>query len=178
MKLSINDKIFLQLNSMARKSFLADKVIVFFAKYLIFLFIICDGILLVIPKLGRSFGLTPVKIYLFNLVGALTWLLMLLIKRLHFTPRPYVYHSLKNKVKLLIRKRATSAAFPSGHTALISSIGGGIFYISPGIGSIVLALALIVGTARVIAGIHWPIDILGGAVLGCFLSFLVFGLFF
>jgi membrane-associated phospholipid phosphatase len=37
-------------------------------------------------------------------------------------------------------------------------------------------LALLIGAARVIAGVHFPSDILGGFCLGIIISFIIFNL--
>lgn len=57
-------------------------------------------------------------------------------------------------------------AFPSGHTSLFVALAVGIWYRFKTVGIILFISALIIGTARVVVGIHWPLDIIGGIVLG------------
>lgn len=38
-----------------------------------------------------------------------------------------------------------------------------------------MVAALLMGLARVAAGIHWPIDVLGGIILGCGMALLAQG---
>ena len=59
-------------------------------------------------------------------------------------------------------------SFPSGHTAFLSGLTAAVCFFSQGkrLVWILLAVTLSVGFARVAAGVHWPLDILGGIVLG------------
>jgi undecaprenyl-diphosphatase len=40
-------------------------------------------------------------------------------------------------------------------------------------GYIFMHIALLIGIARVAAGVHFPIDILGGFILGIFIAYIV-----
>ena len=57
-------------------------------------------------------------------------------------------------------------AFPSGHTSLFTALAVGFWYRFRSLGVILLFCATIIGLARVIVGIHWPLDIVGGLILG------------
>ena len=61
---------------------------------------------------------------------------------------------------------APGGAFPSMHTAFYTALGGAMIVAHPRSGLSVILLALVIGTARVMAGVHWPFDILFGAILG------------
>ncbi len=56
-------------------------------------------------------------------------------------------------------------AFPSGHAGVYLALAGGLFLINHRAGYIAGFCALIIGIARVVAGVHSPLDILGGYVL-------------
>ncbi|MDP3734918.1 MAG: phosphatase PAP2 family protein [bacterium] len=43
------------------------------------------------------------------------------------------------------------------------------------LGTLFMVAALLMGLARVAAGIHWPIDVLGGIILGCGMALLAQG---
>lgn len=64
-------------------------------------------------------------------------------------------------------------SFPSGHVAFFSAIAASIFFFNKLWGIIFLGIALYVGTGRVEAGIHWPSDIIGGALVGLFSAWIV-----
>lgn len=65
----------------------------------------------------------------------------------------------------LIEQSATSA-FPSGHAAIFFALAVAAWFINRKWGYWLGVLALVNGVARVIAGVHWPSDILAGAVVG------------
>ena len=67
----------------------------------------------------------------------------------------------------------TGYAFPSGHTAVAAAIAFAIFFINKKIGYLFMSFALLIGLARIVAGVHFPVDILGGVVLGGGVSWFV-----
>lgn len=59
-----------------------------------------------------------------------------------------------------------SASFPSGHTAAAVAFASGTGRLLPVAGSPLHALAALVGYSRVHTGVHYPGDVVGGAVIG------------
>jgi len=57
-------------------------------------------------------------------------------------------------------------AFPSGHATASFALATAVWYVSPRTSIALFAAALLIGIARVAAGVHWPTDIYGGAVVG------------
>ena len=72
-----------------------------------------------------------------------------------------------------------SGSFPSGHAVFALAFFGALFYFSSiyisrpilkmliQIGSV--AIILLTGISRIYLGTHWPSDVLGGYLLGCFI---------
>ena len=58
------------------------------------------------------------------------------------------------------------ASFPSGHATFFFALGMAVFFVNRKWGMWFLISACLIGIARVFAGVHWPSDILGGALLG------------
>ncbi len=67
----------------------------------------------------------------------------------------------------------TDGAFPSAHTTLAFSLAVTIFLHDKKVGFWYLLGALLIGTARVLANVHFPIDIVGGAFIGTFTAVLI-----
>ncbi len=59
-----------------------------------------------------------------------------------------------------------SFSFPSGHAAFFFALSTVVFLHNRGAGWWFFAASALIGLARIAAGVHYPSDILGGAVLG------------
>ena len=59
-----------------------------------------------------------------------------------------------------------SGAFPSGHTTTAFACATVLAWASPRLAVPVFVLAAAIGLSRIYVGVHWPLDVLGGAVLG------------
>ena len=60
----------------------------------------------------------------------------------------------------------SSGSFPSGHTATVFAFATGVGRELPWTRPPLYALAVLVGYSRVHAGVHFPIDVIGGALAG------------
>ena len=65
-------------------------------------------------------------------------------------------------------------SFPSGHTlhALTFTIVVTSYF--PALGWILIPFTILVAASRIVLGLHYPTDVVAGALLGCLLSFLSF----
>lgn len=79
---------------------------------------------------------------------------------LYFNPRPFV---VENFVPLV--EHANNNGFPSDHTLLSVAVAMVIFFYNKKLGGMLLFLALLVGTARVLAGVHHTLDITGSFLI-------------
>lgn len=79
-------------------------------------------------------------------------------------PRPFVVEEFTPLVN--ISPRDFYGSFPSGHATFLAALGSAIFFTEKFPGALVLILGVLVGIGRVLAGVHYPIDILGGFVIG------------
>lgn len=67
-------------------------------------------------------------------------------------------------VKSLITE--SGPAFPSGHATFFMALASSLWFYHKRLAVFFGISAVIVGVARVMAGVHWPADILGGLFLG------------
>jgi undecaprenyl-diphosphatase len=58
------------------------------------------------------------------------------------------------------------SSFPSGHTATSFACATVLAFFVPRAAPAFYLLALAIGFSRIYVGVHWPLDVLGGAVLG------------
>ena len=68
---------------------------------------------------------------------------------------------------------SASGSFPSGHAAFFFAIGTVLYFYNKKAGILFLMGSAVIGFARVTAGLHWPSDIAGGALIGIFSGWLV-----
>jgi undecaprenyl-diphosphatase len=98
-----------------------------------------------------------------GLSAALGLIVAQVVSRLVDRPRPFVSHP---HAVHLFAHHAADAGFPSDHTTAAFAIGTALVLRFRGWGIAVLVLATILAATRVAMGIHYPSDVLGGAVIG------------
>ena len=101
--------------------------------------------------------------------GLLACGLAVLLKHLFPTQRPFML----NGGEVDVFYRPLSPSFPSEHTALAFALAVTVFMHDRRVGWWFLASALLIGIARVVANVHYPIDIVGGAFLGTIVAVIV-----
>ena len=92
-----------------------------------------------------------------------------------FWHRPRPFDELNN-VHLLFY-RPTDPSFPAEPAAVLFSIAFSIYLVDKKIGRWFVAAAALQGFSRVFVGVHYPLDIVAGALLGIAIAFGVFSLF-
>jgi undecaprenyl-diphosphatase len=66
-----------------------------------------------------------------------------------------------------------SASFPSGHAAFYSAIAFYILLKDKKLGIFALICAFLISVSRVFVGVHWPIDIVAGFIVGLISALIV-----
>ena len=79
-------------------------------------------------------------------------------------PRPFIAHGTEPLISVPPSEYYSS--FPSGHVMVMAAYAASVFFTRRWLGILLLVVAVVVGAARVVAGVHYPLDVLGGLLLG------------
>lgn len=133
-----------------------DAVIIFFAKYLLYISVAAAAIYFFWQPRARQ-----KEIFVFAIILLpLSYIVAKLAGLLYFDPRPFVVGHFPP-----LFPHAADNGFPSDHTLLGAAIALAIFRFSKKLGVALLGLAALVGLARVLAGVHHPADIIGSIAI-------------
>lgn len=91
-----------------------------------------------------------------------------IIRFLYHRPRPFITHH----VYQLFAENDWS--FPSGHSAFFFAMATAIYFYNKKWGIGFFIAAILMNLSRIIAGVHYPSDILGGVIVGVFTAYVVF----
>ena len=136
-------------------------------------------ILLCIPKTRRA-----------ALIGAATLILTFIVTNLCLKPlvgRTRPYEVIEGLTRII--EKQSDRSFPSGHTANSMAVGVSLWlasrkyelfgdkklYFPKAAGWAVLIWSVLVGLSRLYVGVHYPTDVLGGAIVAIVNAVIVFG---
>lgn len=164
--MNLEISLFEALHSLAGKFPVLDWFVIFFGKYLPYLLV-----LLAIYLIWKEDGWRR-RIYYFSLI-ALTAILSRgilteLIRFFHPRPRPFEVINFQP-----LFNHEAGGSFPSGHATFFFAVAFAIFIFNRKWGAIFTVAALLLSVTRVIAGVHWPLDIAAGVLLGLLSVFVV-----
>ncbi|MBP9715165.1 MAG: phosphatase PAP2 family protein [Candidatus Pacebacteria bacterium] len=171
----MNNDIFFFFNNFSNQSGSLDLVIIFLAVYLPYLVVLGAGIYLLMHH-EISFNKDSVlrfrqkwsEIFTAFLAGGVAWIVGAIIKNIIAEPRPFI--SLTEVVNLFPE---TGFAFPSQHAAFFTALAFSIYLQHKKAGYFFLFFALFISIARIAGGVHYPIDILGGIILGILVAYII-----
>ena len=156
--------LFQKINSLAEKWAYLDATGIFFAEYLGY--ILAGLVFLLFLKKQKVI----LQVFLAAAIARLGF--VELIRWLWPRPRPFI----ENHVNLLLDK-TNEFSFPSGHAAFFFAIAAVICFYNKKIGLLFFLADFLISLFRVFVGIHWPSDILAGALVGIFSGWLVVKIF-
>ncbi len=165
--MTLDIKLLYFLNNFAGKSQIFDTLTVFLASYLQYFLVAAFLLLLYFSAYPRR-----EKLYLFW-----TTILSIIVARLGITeiirlfyhrPRPFV----TLQVHQLLSENEWS--FPSGHSAFFFAMATAIYCYNKKWGIGFFIAAILMNTSRIVAGVHYPSDILGGMIVGIVVAYTVF----
>jgi undecaprenyl-diphosphatase len=156
--MTLNQSIFLFIHQFAGRHAVLDWLGIFFAKDMPYLMVAAFLVLAWYEKGWRK------KLYVFA-EGAIAvmvarGLLTEIIRQLYHHERPFSFYGFVP----LIPEAGWS--FPSGHVAWFFALSLTVWYVNRTWGWWFFGLSAVMGVARVYVGVHWPLDIIGGVVVG------------
>lgn len=154
---NFDTQIFSVLNSLVDKWPVLDQVLLYANKYGLYVFAGLAGLYFFSNR--RIFWRIALAVVLGR--GVITEG----IRYVYHRPRPFVNEQLEN-VRQLIDKNVATDSFPSGHAAIYFSLAFAVYFYNRTTGKALLLAAVVLSLARVYFGVHYPSDILGGAVSG------------
>ncbi len=133
-----------------------DFVMIFGAEYVIYLTLI---LIFAVAFRGRVSERKALILALFSLP-----ILVIIIKVIHlffYESRPFINLNISPLIP-----HTDDASFPSRHTTIMSAIAFAYVYLKSKWSPLFLILLLWVGISRIYVGVHYPLDIIGGVLVG------------
>ena len=156
------------LNGFVGKSALLDNTFLFLASYLPYLLVAAFLLLLYLSSYSKRN-----KLYIFCVTTASALIARFgvteLIRFFYHRPRPFMVYP---QIHALFVDNEWS--FPSGHATFFFAMAAAIYLYNKkwGIGFFIATLAVTI--SRVVAGVHYPSDILGGMIIGILVAYATF----
>ncbi len=100
----------------------------------------------------------------------ISWGVASMIKAIFPTLRPF---QVNGGSQLTLTTYHTTGAFPSAHTAIAFALAATVWLHDKKLGMLFVISAIGVGAGRILGNVHYLIDIVGGAVIGSSVAFLV-----
>ena len=149
---------FLDVNSWARHTSALHGVVTAYAKYGVVLFAL---LLLAGYLVGRGNGRVAAALWA-PLATLAAVAINQPIARGIGEPRPFSVfpHA------LVLVHRSADASFASDHATMAGAVAVGLFLVSRALGVVATVAAIAMAVARVYVGVHFPVDVVAGLVLG------------
>jgi undecaprenyl-diphosphatase len=96
------------------------------------------------------------------------WFVTFILKIIFQAPRPFVTYL--EVIPLVTETPYTS--FPSGHATVFFALATVVYSYHKRLGYFFFVCAFLIAISRVVTGVHYPIDILAGAVIGILIAYL------
>lgn len=144
-----------------------DTIIVFFASYLAYILI---AVFIALVFFSQYSKLEKLRILIVVSVSAIIvrFGVVELIRFFYHRPRPF------NDMSVTQLLTSSDWSFPSGHATFFFAMATAVYLYNKKWGIGFLIAAFVMGVSRVIAGVHYPSDIIGGALIGAAVAYSVY----
>ena len=180
--LNLDFQILQFINSFAGKIYLVDLFFIICAKYLIF--VIAGAVIgwwislhsikstkkIKLPENWLNEDKNKWQIF-WNICLAVfsSYAISQLLALIKFRTRPFLNSDIQQLVNPLSEK-----SFPSDHTTVVFATSLAVYFYNKKLGILLLLFSLLIGFARIYVGVHYPIDVLGGIILGSLSAFIFY----
>lgn len=106
------------------------------------------------------------------LIPAICFVVVSLFRSYVNLPRPYEILN----INPLISKDTKGKSFPSRHVSSIFIIAMTLYYISIPVGIVLMFMGVILAAIRVVGGVHFPKDVIIGAIFGIIFGILAWNI--
>jgi undecaprenyl-diphosphatase len=158
----MNDVIQDAINGQAGDVRLLDEIMKLVAKDLIFLAVPLILALWFLPGVRADRALRQRVAFVAVIAVVIALAVGMAAGQLYYEARPFVSDT---GTRLLISHKADNG-FPSDHALVGFAVAGALFAWRWKAGVAAVFAALLIGLARIFVGVHWPLDIVGGAAIG------------
>jgi len=177
----MNISIFNYFFSFAHQNLLVDQIIIFLANGFSIVLMLSGVLYVMYHNEGKFspiqnyqiFSIRMKEIFVFCSTGVFSWFAVSFLKSIFSMPRPYEVLDITP-----LFTYGTMDSFPSGHAAVFGALAFGLLFLHRSRGSILFAiLSVFVLLARVVSGIHFPVDIITGIFVGFLIAYFFHRLF-
>lgn len=164
----LNISIFRFLNGFANQSTTVDTVVIFLGTYLPYILV---AVFTAVIIFGQTFFQRK-TLYLLS-----AGFISLFISGLTVVAIRYFYHHLRPLVALPsvnILLTEFSYSFPSAHATIFFALSAVMYQYHKLLGILFFIASGLIGIARIVAGVHYPLDILAGVLIGAIIGFLCY----
>ncbi len=162
--MALDNFIFKIANEIVSKSSLIDSFLIFCANY--FGYLLIAFLFVFLLKDFKKYKALPFLALL--AAGLARFGIVEIIRAVVSRDRPFV-----EKEIIPLFDHAATSSFPSGHASFFFALSAVVFFYNKKAGLVFFTASLVIGAARVVSAIHWPSDILIGALIGIFSGWFV-----
>jgi undecaprenyl-diphosphatase len=162
---NLNQTVFQFIHQLAGRHIVLDYLGIFFAQYLPY-FLVAAFLVLAYYQYGwrrKLYVFAEGAIAVIISRGLVTEIIRLFIH----VPRPFSFYNFTPLIP------EAGWGFPSGHAAWFFALSLTVYYVNKKWGWWFFGLSVLMGIARIYVGVHWPLDIIGGAIVGLLSAWFV-----
>jgi len=163
----LDTQLFYLLNNIAGQSLFLDGIIVFLASYMAYILVALFLVFLFFSQYPKREKLQILLVTGISVIIARLGITEL-IRFFYHRPRPFLDLATN---QLLAND---NWSFPSGHATFFFAMATAIYLYNKKWGIFFFIATLLITVSRVIAGIHYPSDIIGGALIGITVAYITF----